>query len=67
MPAAQPAGGEVPSIRVPEPQTFAGARELENFLFDMEQYFLASRTDNRDKVSGGFHGGRRQAVVAHQV
>ena len=41
--------------KVPEPKRFEGARdakELENFLFDMEQYFRAVRTDSeKDKVA----------------
>ena len=33
-------------VRVPEPKQFGGARnakDLENFLWDMEQYFIAAR------------------------
>ena len=41
--------------KVPEPKRYEGARdakELENFLFDMEQYFRAVRTDSEeDKVA----------------
>ena len=40
---------------MPEPKRYEGARdakELENFLFDMEQYFRAERTDSKeDKVA----------------
>ncbi|KAJ7968029.1 Retrotransposon protein, putative, Ty3-gypsy subclass [Quillaja saponaria] len=38
-------------MKVPEPQAFGGARdakELENFLFDMEQYFRAVRMDSEE-------------------
>ena len=37
--------------KVPEPKRYEGARdakELENFLFDMEQYFRAVRTDSEE-------------------
>ena len=41
--------------KVPEPKRYERARdakELENFLFDMEQYFRAVRTDSEeDKVA----------------
>lgn len=44
-----------PRIRVPEPQPYGGARdakEVENFLFDMEQYFLAANIiDEARKVT----------------
>ncbi|KAK3007082.1 hypothetical protein RJ639_016941 [Escallonia herrerae] len=45
-----PAGGAEHSLRprVPEPKSYRGARdakELENFLFDIEQYFRAIRVD----------------------
>ena len=33
-------------VRVPEPKSFGGAqndKDLENFLFDMEQYFIDAR------------------------
>ncbi|CAL9071917.1 unnamed protein product, partial [Musa textilis] len=43
------------SFRAPDPHCYGGARdakELENFLFDMEQYFRATRPDSEDtKVS----------------
>ncbi|KAJ7958669.1 Retrotransposon protein, putative, Ty3-gypsy subclass [Quillaja saponaria] len=38
-------------MKVPEPQAFGGAqdaKELENFLFDMEQYFRAVRMDSEE-------------------
>ncbi|KAK3026584.1 hypothetical protein RJ639_041604 [Escallonia herrerae] len=52
-----PAGGAEHSSRprVPEPKNYGGARdakELENFLFDIEQYFRAIRVDSEaTKVS----------------
>ncbi|KAK3001517.1 hypothetical protein RJ639_020809 [Escallonia herrerae] len=52
-----PTGGMKHSSRprVPEPKSYGGARdakELENFLFDMEQYFRAIRVDSEvTKVS----------------
>ncbi|KAL0402154.1 UNVERIFIED_CONTAM: hypothetical protein Slati_4245300 [Sesamum latifolium] len=42
-------------LRIPEPKAYSGARdanEVENFLFDMEQYFLAANVeDEARKVS----------------
>ncbi|KAL0349663.1 UNVERIFIED_CONTAM: hypothetical protein Sradi_4115500 [Sesamum radiatum] len=42
-------------LRIPEPKAYGGARdakEVENFLFDMEQYFLAANVeDEARKVS----------------
>lgn len=41
-------------LKVPEPQPFQGkrnAKHLENFLFDMEQYFEAAKIADADKVS----------------
>ena len=38
-------------VKVPEPQSYGGARdakELENFLFDMEQYFRAVKPDSEE-------------------
>ncbi|RRT36209.1 hypothetical protein B296_00044804, partial [Ensete ventricosum] len=38
-------------FRAPEPQCYGGARdakELEIFLFDMEQYFRATRLDSEE-------------------
>ena len=43
-----------PKVRVPEPKGFDGARsakELENFLWDMEQFFKAARVTDEEKVS----------------
>jgi hypothetical protein len=48
-----PMGGEVPKLRVPEQKPFTGARsakELENFLRDMEQYFQAARILEEERV-----------------
>lgn len=48
-------GPEAPSkVRVPEPKGFNGnrnAKELENFLWDMEQFFKAAHIPNGEKVS----------------
>ncbi|KAL3626889.1 hypothetical protein CASFOL_029294 [Castilleja foliolosa] len=41
-------------VRVPEPSAFGGARvakELENFLWDMENYFQAARVPDAEKVA----------------
>ncbi|KAL0367408.1 UNVERIFIED_CONTAM: hypothetical protein Sradi_3630900 [Sesamum radiatum] len=42
-------------LRIPEPKAYSGAhdaKEVENFLFDMEQYFLAANVeDEARKVS----------------
>ncbi|VFQ95758.1 unnamed protein product [Cuscuta campestris] len=41
-------------IKVPEPKHFDGARnakELENFLWDMEEYFKAAKIPEGEKVS----------------
>ncbi|KAL3649521.1 hypothetical protein CASFOL_005924 [Castilleja foliolosa] len=41
-------------VRVPEPSTFSGARvakELENFLWDMENYFQAARVAEEERVT----------------
>jgi len=48
-----PAGGVVQlnRVKIPEPKPFCGARDakaLENFIFDMEQYFRATNTDVED-------------------
>ena len=43
-----------PKVRVPEPKGFDGARsakELENFLWDMEQFFRAAQVADEEKVS----------------
>ena len=40
-------------VRVPEPKPFGGARnakDLENFLWDMEQYFIATRIPAGEQV-----------------
>ena len=42
-----------PKVRVPEPKGFDGARsakELENFLWDMEQFFKAAQVADEEKV-----------------
>ncbi|KAF6137469.1 hypothetical protein GIB67_009945, partial [Kingdonia uniflora] len=44
-----PLGGDRPRIKVPEPKAYEGARdakEVENFLFDMETYFNVVRPDS---------------------
>ena len=41
-------------LKVPEPKPFGGSRnakELENFLWDMEQYFKAARVENDEQVT----------------
>ena len=51
-PSAQ--DGVASKIRVPSPDTFSGTRsskELENFLWDMEQYFRAARIPDNEKVT----------------
>lgn len=51
-PSAQ--DGAASKIRVPSPDTFSGTRsskELENFLWDMEQYFRAARIPDNEKVT----------------
>ena len=43
-----------PKVRVPEPKGFSGnrnAKELENFLWDMEQFFKAAHVRDAEKVS----------------
>nr|CAD1839580.1 unnamed protein product [Ananas comosus var. bracteatus] len=50
-PPAPQGGGHAGRVRVPEPRSFRGARdakELENFLFDMEQYFRVVQPDNEE-------------------
>ncbi|CAH9148831.1 unnamed protein product [Cuscuta epithymum] len=45
--------GSSSKVRVPEPKCFAGARnakELENFLWDMEEYFKAAKIPEEEKV-----------------
>ncbi|KAA0048768.1 uncharacterized protein E5676_scaffold172G00590 [Cucumis melo var. makuwa] len=44
-----PTGGaiSVSKVKIPEPKPFCGARDvkaLENFIFDLEQYFKATNT-----------------------
>ena len=44
-------GCEKSKLKVPEPKKFDGSRnakELENFLWDMEQYFQAARVSKRE-------------------
>ena len=41
-------------VLVPEPKSFGGARnakDLENFLWDMEQYFIAARIPIGEQVT----------------
>ena len=41
-------------VKIPEPKSYGGARvakDLENFLWDMEQYFKAAHIDEREQVS----------------
>ncbi|KAG6526884.1 hypothetical protein ZIOFF_008971 [Zingiber officinale] len=43
-----------PLVRVPEQKSFGGtrsAKELENFLWDMEQYFVAAKVPETEKVT----------------
>ncbi|KAG6515103.1 hypothetical protein ZIOFF_025488 [Zingiber officinale] len=43
-----------PLVRVPKPKSFGGtrsAKELENFLWDMEQYFVAAKVPETEKVT----------------
>jgi len=47
-------GATTSKVRVPEPKPFEGARnakELENFLWDMEQYFKAVRVPEAEQVT----------------
>ena len=44
----------VPKVRVPKPKGFDGtrsAKELENFLWDKEQFFKAAQVADDEKVS----------------
>ena len=46
--------GAPPKVCVPEPKEFGGARnakELENFLWDMEQFFKAAHVPDDEMVS----------------
>ncbi|GAV92049.1 hypothetical protein CFOL_v3_35433 [Cephalotus follicularis] len=51
----QGVAAETPSkVKFPEPKSFAGtrsAKDLENFLWDMEQYFKAARIPEGEKVT----------------
>ena len=52
--AAGGSGSDFTKIKVPEPKTFSGARDtkaLENFMWDMDQYFKAARTPEEQKVT----------------
>ncbi|TYK09782.1 uncharacterized protein E5676_scaffold127G00720 [Cucumis melo var. makuwa] len=47
--AESPAGGAIPvsRVKIPKPKPFCGARDakaLENYIFDLEQYFKATNT-----------------------
>ncbi|XP_070029781.1 uncharacterized protein [Nicotiana sylvestris] len=47
-------GADRTKVRIPEPKEFNGARsakKLENFLWDMEQYFQAAHVRDEDKVT----------------
>ncbi|XP_070017491.1 uncharacterized protein [Nicotiana sylvestris] len=49
-----PRSDERTKLRIPEPKAYGGARsakELENFLWDMEQYFQAARVQDDEKVT----------------
>ena len=51
MPTPNPGEGGAGRMRAPEPRSYGGARdakELENFLFDIEQYFRVVRPDSED-------------------
>lgn len=52
--ATVPTGGGTSKPRIPEPKPFGGARsfkELENFLWDMEQYFGVARIGVDEQVN----------------
>ena len=45
---------ESSKVKLPEPKAFCGARsdkELENFIWDMEQYFTAARVPDADMLN----------------
>ena len=45
---------ESSKVKIPEHKDFSGARsakELENFIWDMEQYFTAARLPDADKLN----------------
>ena len=51
QPATGPIGMEYGRVKVPEPRPYGGARDakdLANFLFDMEHYFRAVRVESED-------------------
>ncbi|KAL0307111.1 UNVERIFIED_CONTAM: hypothetical protein Sradi_6128400 [Sesamum radiatum] len=60
-------------LRIPEPKAYGGAhdaKEVENFLFDMEQYFLAANIkDDARKVSTAtmYLTGDAKLWWAHQI
>ncbi len=40
---------EIGKAKIPEPKSFGGARdarEIDNFIFDMELYFIATKNDS---------------------
>ena len=45
---------ESSKVKIPEPKSFSGLRsvkELENFIWDMEQYFTAARVPDANKLN----------------
>ena len=45
---------ELSKVNIPEPKAFSGARsakELENFIWDMDQYFTTARVSDADKLN----------------
>ena len=45
---------ESSKVKIQEPKAFSGARsakELENFIWDMEQYFTTARVPDADKLN----------------
>ncbi|KAL2243377.1 UNVERIFIED_CONTAM: hypothetical protein Sindi_0455700 [Sesamum indicum] len=55
-------------LRIPEPKAYSGERdgkEVENFLFDMEQYFLTA--DVRDKARKLWWRTKFAEIQAHQI
>ncbi|KAJ4970917.1 hypothetical protein NE237_004016 [Protea cynaroides] len=47
-----PSQREIPKLRIPEPKPFNGTRDakvLENFIWQMEQYFKASKMEDDDE------------------
>ncbi|KAG8373314.1 hypothetical protein BUALT_Bualt11G0011100 [Buddleja alternifolia] len=52
-------GGPSSKLRMPDPKSFGGersAKELENFLWDMETYFQVARVSDAEKVSMAIRG-----------